>query len=138
MRTLSLTSIFLHLFLFISAQQIDVYQRPVQHERSREFDAIHYRIALDVDMENKMLSGSNTITLRPLNDDFKTIYLDAVSLIVTDVMDIKGFPLSFHQTDDKLSITLSAFIFPSGYSDCIGLLYAKRASERPEIYGCYG
>lgn len=45
MKNFILTSFLLHLFLFINAQQIDVYQRPVQHERSREFDAIHYRMA---------------------------------------------------------------------------------------------
>jgi aminopeptidase N len=107
MKNFILTTFILFLFFSISAQQIDVYQRPVQHERSREFDAIHYRVALDVDMENKMLSGSNTITLKPLNDGLETISLDAVSLVVTDVMDIKGIPLSFNQSDDKLSITLS-------------------------------
>ena len=107
MKTLTLTSFFLYFSLFINAQQIDVYQRPIQHERNRAFDAIHYRIALDVDMEHYMLSGSNTITLSPLNDGLETIILDAVSLVVTDVMDAKGIPLSFKQTDDKLSITLS-------------------------------
>ncbi|MCP4313166.1 MAG: M1 family metallopeptidase [Bacteroidetes bacterium] len=106
MKTLFLTGFFLYLFLFINAQQTDVYQRPLQYERSRDFDAIHYRIALDVDMEQKMLSGSNTITLSPLNDGLETIILDAVSLVVTEVMDVKGIPLSFKQTNDKLSITL--------------------------------
>ena len=100
MKNFILTSFLLHLFLFINAQQIDVYQRPVQHERSREFDAIHYRITLDVDMENKMLSGSNTITLKPLNDGLETISLDAVSLVVTDVMDINGIRLSFNQSEN--------------------------------------
>ena len=107
MKTLTLTSFFLYFSLLINAQQIDIYQRPIQHERNREFDAIHYRIALDVDMEHHMLSGSNTITLSPLNDGLETIILDAVSLVVTSVMDANGIPLSFKQTDDKLSITLS-------------------------------
>ena len=112
MKTLTLTSIFLHLFLFISAQQIDVYQRPVQHERSREFDAIHYRIALDVDMENKMLSGNNTITLRPLNDDFKTIYLDAVSLIVTRCEGYKGISIVISSDRRQAIHHAFTFIFP--------------------------
>lgn len=90
MKNFILTSFLLHLFLFINAQQIDVYQRPVQHERSREFDAIHYRITLDVDMENKMLSGSNTITLKPLNDGLETISLDAVSLVMAEALKSLG------------------------------------------------
>ncbi len=118
MKTFTLTTFFLYLFLFTNAQQIDVYQRPVQHERSREFDAIHYKVSLDVDMEKKMLTGKNTITLSPLNDGLETIVLDAVSLVVTDVMDLEGNPISFNQSDDQLVISLS---HPYSHKDTIVL-----------------
>ena len=39
------------------AQQVDIYKRPVQAERSRDFDAIHYKITLNVDMDKKTLTG---------------------------------------------------------------------------------
>ena len=31
------------------AQKVDVYSRPIQHERDRSYDALHYLIELDVD-----------------------------------------------------------------------------------------
>ncbi|KPL12336.1 MAG: aminopeptidase [Bacteroides sp. SM23_62] len=85
---------------------MDVYQRPIQHERNRDFDALHYRITLDVDMENKSLAGVNTMTFIPLNEGLETITLDAVSLVVKEVVDINESPLSFHQSEDKLTIML--------------------------------
>lgn len=107
MKNHSLITLFLFVTHLTNAQLIDVYQRPVQHEPCRDFDAIHYRIELNVDMENKMLKGLNTITLSPLNDGLETITLDAVSLVVTDVLDIKGTPLTFSQSDEKLFINLT-------------------------------
>jgi len=92
--------------MFNRAQTIDVYSRPVQHERSRDFDALHYRIALDVDMENKSLTGVNTISLTPLNEGLETVVLDAVSLVVTEVINGDGDALSFSQGEDKVSIRL--------------------------------
>ncbi len=107
MKTIYLSSIFLFLFLCINGQLIDVYQRPEQHEPDRSYDAIHYCIKLNVDPEGKTLRGQNTITLKPLNDDLRAIVLDAVSLVVTDVMDIKGTPLDYNQDEGKLKINLT-------------------------------
>jgi aminopeptidase N len=106
MKHLILSVFLLFPAILIRAQPIDVYNRPVQHERSRDFDALHYRIVLDVDMENKSLTGENTITLTPLNNGLETIVLDALSLVVTDVVDRNKSPLSFSQTEDKVSINL--------------------------------
>jgi aminopeptidase N len=106
MKHFILSALLLVPLLFSRTQPVDVYQRPIQHERSRDFDALHYRITLDVDMENKMLTGENTITLVPLNNGLETIILDAVSLVVTEVVDRNENPLSFRQSEDKLTITL--------------------------------
>lgn len=89
------------------AQQMDIYQRPVTLEPDRDFDAIHYRIKLDIDMERKQLTGQNTVTLTPLRSDLKRVSLDAVSLDVSDVLDNKGFPLSYTQGEEKVHINLS-------------------------------
>ena len=99
MKTIYLSSIFLFHFLCSNGQLIDVYKRPEQHEPDRSYDAIHYCIKLNVDPEGKTLRGQNTITLKPLNDDLRAIVLDAVSLVVTDVMDIKGTPLDYNQDE---------------------------------------
>jgi aminopeptidase N len=100
------------LFLFIInlglfAQEIDIYQRPVTLEPDRDFDALHYRIKLDIDIYGKQLTGQNTVTLTPLRSDLKKVTLDAESLVVSDVLDGKGFPLSYTQGEDKLHINLA-------------------------------
>ena len=107
MKHLSFTLFLLIFNLGLAAQQLDIYQRPVTLEPDRDFNAIHYRLKLDIDIYGKQLTGQNTITLKPLRSDLKKVTLDAVSLVVTDVLDIKGTPLSYEQTEDKLHISLS-------------------------------
>ncbi|MHC4144965.1 MAG: M1 family aminopeptidase, partial [Planctomycetota bacterium] len=58
-------------------RNIDVYSRTLQTERSREFDAIHYRIKLRFDENKGMFWGETTITLRPLSNGFEKFSLDA-------------------------------------------------------------
>ena len=87
MKTISFI-MFLFLFQqFATAQKVDVYNRPVQTERSRDFDAIHYKIRLNVDLEKKTLTGENQITLSPLNDNFDKCVLDAAYLVVDSITD---------------------------------------------------
>lgn len=113
MEKISLTALFLFICLAMSAQSTDIYKRPVQHEPDRNFDVINYCLKLDIDLKEKKLTGQNTITLSPLTDNFNKVILDAVSLVVTDVFDTKGTPLSFNQTDGKLNIDLArSFSYP--------------------------
>ncbi|MFC2128771.1 M1 family aminopeptidase [Bacteroidota bacterium] len=86
------------------AQKVDVYQRPIKHERSREFDAIHYKISLNVDLDKKMLTGKNQITMKPLNNNLDKCILDAKYLDVSKVIDNKGQELHFEQKDDQVFI----------------------------------
>ena len=83
------------------AQQVDIYKRPVQAERSRDFDAIHYKITLNVDIDKKMLTGENQITLSPLNDNFEKCVFDAEYLVVENVIDSDGQYLPFEQKDNQ-------------------------------------
>lgn len=93
-------------FQSLLAQKIDVYQRPVQHERSRDFDAIHYRVSLNIDMDNKSLKGENRITLAPLNDHFNKCVLDAEYLVVSSVTNDHGETLTFEQKENQIHIGL--------------------------------
>ncbi len=88
------------------AQKVDVYQRPVQAERSREFDAIHYKISLNVDLDKKSLTGENEITMTPLNDGLKKCVLDAEYLVVGSVINSDGNALAFEQKDNQVFIDL--------------------------------
>ncbi len=58
-------------------RNIDVYSRTLQTERSREFDAVHYRIDLKFDEDKGTFWGETTITLRPLSNNFKKCSFDA-------------------------------------------------------------
>lgn len=89
------------------AQKIDIYKRPVQVERSHDFDAQHYRLILTFDLDRKEFWGENKVTLNPLRDEFMECVLDAKELVVTAVLNHQNMPLKFKQTDQKLIIYLS-------------------------------
>ena len=97
------------LILFIcgvitSAQKIDIYQRPSQVERSHDFDALHYRLKLTFDLEQKRFWGENQVTLKPLKDGFRECFLDTRELKVTKILNDQNIPLTFKQIEDHLQI----------------------------------
>jgi len=106
-KCISILLILLSFSCFLNAQKIDVYQRPLQTERSRDFDAKHYRIVLTFDLEKKYFKGENQITLTPLRDDFRECRLDAEELVVTSVLDSNNNPLKFKQEEKHIIINLS-------------------------------
>ena len=87
-------------------QNIDVYSRALQTERSREYDAIHYRIKLRFDEDKGMFWGESTVTFRPLSDDFEKCSFDAEKFTVSSVRDQSGQALEFHQGDGKIAVSL--------------------------------
>ena len=78
MKNVPVTLLLLLIYTVLVAQKTDVYQRPVQTEPDRDFDAIHYCIKPDIDMNEKKLTGRNTITLTPLRTGLEMVTLDAV------------------------------------------------------------
>lgn len=103
----AILSFLLSLFFVLPAQKVNVYERPLQYERSRDYDAKHYRIALTFDLDKKYFEGENRITLTPLRDDFKECLLDAEELVVTAVTNSENMPLQFTQTDKLIIVHLS-------------------------------
>jgi len=99
-------TILLLLLQFTIAQKVDIYKRPVQSERSRDFDAIHYKITLYADLDKKILTGENQITLSPLNDNFDKCVLDAEYLVVENIIGDNGKILPFEQKDNHVFISL--------------------------------
>ncbi|MFC1556201.1 M1 family metallopeptidase, partial [candidate division KSB1 bacterium] len=91
----------------VIAQKIDIYKRPVQVERSHDFDAQHYRLQLSFDLDKKEFRGENTVTLKPLRDEFQKCVFDAEELVVTEVTNFRNVPLKFDQSAQKLLIHLS-------------------------------
>ncbi len=88
------------------AQKIDVYNRPLRTEPSRDFQVQHYRIALDFDVAHKAFSGETTVTLIPLRDGLTSVGLDAETFTVSAVRLADGTPLLFRQAEGRLTIEL--------------------------------
>lgn len=86
------------------AQEVDIYQRPVQEERSRDYNALHYRIELTFDLKRKYFSGSNQITITALKNNFSACNLDAEELKVTGISMSDGKTLNYNQDDAGLTV----------------------------------
>ena len=63
------------------ADQVDVYSRPRQSERSSDYDVLHYRIKLSFDESTRSFRGETRITLRPLRDGFDSCTLETDGVI---------------------------------------------------------
>jgi len=133
----------LGLAVLLSSQAIDVYRRPLQVERSRDFDFIHYLIRLDIDIADKAFSGRMTATLQPLRVGLKTVVLDAEEFTVSEVRGQSGEPLSFEQAPGKLAVKLGrAFRHDEKFSFTVayegrdpkkGLRFYEASAERPAM-----
>jgi aminopeptidase N len=92
------------LFAVISAQFSIAQTAP---QRARTFDAEHYTIRTSFDRKTKTVFGETTIVVKPLQNDFRTLSLDAVNLQVESVTPENGTkPLVFMNNSGKLDITL--------------------------------
>ncbi|MGD2245524.1 MAG: M1 family metallopeptidase [Candidatus Aminicenantes bacterium] len=125
-KIISILVILLSLSFFLNAQKIDIYQRPLQSERSRDFDAKHYRIALTFDLDKKYFEGENQITLSPLRDNFRECRLDAEELVVTAVFDSGNNPLKFRQEEKHIIVTLSQTY---GYGETVTFTVQYHATD---------
>ncbi len=138
----------LFVFLTIFAQQVDIYSRPEQFERSRDYDALHYRLEFRFDREQKTYQGTNTITLKPLQDNFRECVLDSETHTVTAARDANGKPLAFEQTDEHLivrwdepipyheEVTFSVDF--EGQHARTGVKFLDAAETHPEQINTYG
>lgn len=97
--------------IFLSPGQIDITKRQRQFERSRDYDAKHYRVELTFDLDDKSFWGTNTITMTSLRDEFEKCVLDAEELFVDAVQNPDGTRLEFEQTGRHLIVH-----FPRAYS----------------------
>ena len=61
---------------------------------SRDFDTIHTRLDLDLDLKHQTIAGSVTHTLRALKSDLVTIRLNCVGLNIDEVL-VDGKPVDF-------------------------------------------
>lgn len=93
--------------LLLRAQPAELMKRPRHAERSRDYDALHYRLLFVFDEMSSSFTAENTVTLASLKDGLASCALDAVDLTVTSVVDGSGHPLPYTLTDGQLLLTLS-------------------------------
>ena len=125
------------------AQKIDIYKRPVQIERSRNFDVKHYRLTLSFDLDKKIFHGTNQVTLSPLIDGFTECVFDAEDLTIMKVHDSQDQPLKFEHKDHKLVIhfvcpfdygqTVKFTITYSGSDPGLGLFFVDESESNPKM-----
>ncbi len=119
----------------LAADQVDVYSRPRQAERSSDYDVLHYRIKLNFDESTRSFQGETRITLRPLRDEFESCTLDAETFKVTEVLNEDAAALDFNQDAGKLTVRLSR---PYEYHEELSftvVYHADNVAVDPEKYG---
>lgn len=131
------------LIVLLGSQTVDVSKWPLQVERDRDFDFIHYLIRLDIDISGKTFKGRTTATLQPLRDGQDTVVLDAEEFTVKEVRGEQGEPLPFEQTPGRLTVRLGqAFRHNQRFSLTVGyegrdpkngLRFFDASSERPAM-----
>jgi aminopeptidase N len=90
----------------LSGQTVDYAKKPLQSERSRSYDALHYLIKLKLDLDRKSFEGATTVTLSSFRDGLEACVLDAEEFTVTSVVDDYGTPLKFEQSEKELKVVL--------------------------------
>jgi aminopeptidase N len=128
---------------FRAAEKINVYDRPKQVERSRDYDALHYRVKIELDIANKFFRGETTVTLSPFKDGFERCVLDAEDFTVTSVIGNWGDALKFEQSEKKLTVrlskpykygeTVSFTVFYHGKKPKKGLRFYEKGPDNPAL-----
>jgi aminopeptidase N len=125
------------------AQQVDWSKKALQSERSRSYDALHYRIALRLDLDQKSFEGETTVSLTSLRDGLEACVLDAEEFTVTRVVSDWGEPLRFEQSPKALTVwmtrplglgeTRSFTCFYKGRDPKIGLRFITEKPANPAL-----
>ncbi len=126
-----------------SAQAVDWSKKAVQSERSRSFDALHYKITIRLDLDQKSFSGETTISLTALQDRLDTIVLDAEEFTVSKVTSDLGDRLTFEQTEKELKVhlakplrrgeTRSLTCIYAGQDPKVGLRFMAKTPRNPKL-----
>jgi len=126
-----------------AAQQVDWSKKALQSERSRTYDALHYRIVIALDLDRKSFDGETTVTLTSLGEGLETIVLDAEEFTVTRVVGDWGEPLAFTQSEKQLSVrmtrplkrgeTRSFTCWYHGENPKAGLRFAAETADNPRL-----
>jgi aminopeptidase N len=126
-----------------AAQEVDWSKKALQSERSRAYDALHYRIAIRLDLDQRSFEGETTVSLTALRDGFDTCVLDAEEFTVTRVVSDWGEPLMFEQSARELTVhmarplrlgeTRSFTCYYNGKDPKVGLRFMAETPNNPRL-----
>ena len=138
---------FLFSAAFIFAQNVNIYSRPENFERNRDYDAVHYRLKFRFDVGTKVYWGENRITLAALSDGLEKCVLDAEDFLVSAVLDQNEKPLRYEQTEKQLIVEFprslgylekTAFTVKySGKEPKTGLRFVEETADNPAQINTY-
>ena len=124
-------------------QTVDWSKKALQSERSRSYDALHYLIKIELDLEQKTFGGATTVTVTSFREGLTTCVLDAEEFTVTSVVSDDGVALKFDQTAKELAVQLprpykfgeelSFTCFYHGRDPKIGLRFMPETKDNPLI-----
>ncbi len=127
----------------VLGQGVDWSAKPLQSERSRSYDALHYLIKIRLDLDRKAFEGATTLLASSLREGLTTCVLDAEEFTVTSVLDADGRPLAFDQTASELTVHLSRpFLFGEEFAfTCFyhgrdprtGLKFVDESADNPRV-----
>src|SRR3972149_1453904 len=125
------------------AQQVDWSTKPLQSERSRSYDALHYRIVIRFDLDQASFEGHTTMSLTSLREGLETVVLDAEEFTVTRVVSDWGEPLAFEQSANALTVrmprplrlgeTRASTSFYAGKAPKDGLKFVAETASNPKL-----
>jgi len=148
MKRRSLFVVLTALFVLVASlpvlgQGVDWSTKPLQSERARSYDALHYLIKIRLDLDRKAFEGVTTVIATSLREGLETCVLDAEEFTVTSVLDADGRPLAFDQTATELAVRLGRpykfgeemtfTCFYHGQDPKIGLRFAAETADNPRI-----
>jgi aminopeptidase N len=100
--------------------------------RTRTFDAQHYLIRTSFDRNNKTIFGDTTVSLKPLQNGFRTVELDAANLNFESVkLASNETDLKFRTEGDKIVIALDKDYSPM---DLIKIRLKYTAKPKKGVY----
>ena len=104
----------------------------VKSKPEKNFDVQHYTIHTSFDRANRTVFGDTIVSLKPLNDNFKTFALDAAGLkFETVTLESSQKSLIYRQNGNKVLITLDQ---PYKTGDLIAVRFKYSAQPKKGIY----
>ena len=100
--------------------------------RTRTFDVQHYKIQVSFDREKKTVFGDTTVSLKPLNRNFKSVELDAAGMTFESVkLENEKKELKYRVSGEKIFIELEKSYKPK---DLITLRFKYSCTPKKGIY----